>query len=273
MSGELKLNSVSTDPASMIAKKLDVKDGNSDNKISASIWNDFAAENGGKFIKGDYLSIDSATAIINECVKNVKDLAQKLLSSSDEATPADVQKPAESDIPDDKNGKNTKMEYLPDGTLYEVSEYDDAGNKTKSTNYNSDGSYSIVEYDDKGNSSKNTFYNSDGTEDYTPEYEYDNNGNETKSTKYDSSGEVENYRTFEYDNNGNRTRSTEYDSRGKVVEHIINVYDNSGRETREVIYRSDGTKVIKDFDNNGNTIYVDENTYNNDINDIVNRKK
>lgn len=51
---DFKLN-----PASVLARSLDAKDGKQDGKISASVWNDFVKDKGGKTIKNS-ISVENA---------------------------------------------------------------------------------------------------------------------------------------------------------------------------------------------------------------------
>ena len=79
----------------------------------------------------------------------------------------------------EKFGEITKGEIL--YRNYKV-KYDDKGDETESSSYNSDGSLvfkTIYEYDDKGNETESSRYNSDGSLDFknTYEYEFDNKGN------------------------------------------------------------------------------------------------
>ena len=96
-----KINSTQ---AGQIAKQLDKKDGNEDGKVSASIWNEFVADKGGKEIKYS-ITLENALKSIstylyknaNKAGQKVKDLADSWLKKEVEAnkttnpTPVKVQ--------------------------------------------------------------------------------------------------------------------------------------------------------------------------------------
>ena len=99
------------------------------------------------------------------------------------------------------------------------------------------------EYDDSGNETKCTFYNSDGTISSWIEYEYDGSGNKTKYTEYNSDGKISRRQEYEYDDSGNETKCTSYKSDGKIDSwnELEYEYDDSGNETKCTWSNSDRT--------------------------------
>lgn len=75
---------LNTTVAGFIARNLDEKDGKKDNKISASVWNDFVKDKGGKEVK-EFITVEDAMKSITKyllteakkLVKNVDELAKE----------------------------------------------------------------------------------------------------------------------------------------------------------------------------------------------------
>jgi antitoxin component YwqK of YwqJK toxin-antitoxin module len=97
--------------------------------------------------------------------------------------------------------------------------YDEDGNETEWTSYNSDGELEgkyKYKYDEDGNQTELTSYNSDGELEGKAKLKYDEDGNETEWTSYDKDGELEWKYKYKYDEDGNQTESTSYDKDGEL---------------------------------------------------------
>ena len=74
-----KMRIVNTTQAGAIAKELDAKDGKKDGQISASVWNAYAAEHGGKSVKNSISLIDATNSITTYMVREAANAKKKLI--------------------------------------------------------------------------------------------------------------------------------------------------------------------------------------------------
>lgn len=84
----LNVTNLNNASAATIANVLDAKDGNTDGKIKASIWNEFVADKGGKTIQYE-INLDNAvrsiTTYLARTGQNVNDLASEWLTKAQES--------------------------------------------------------------------------------------------------------------------------------------------------------------------------------------------
>lgn len=161
-------------------------------------------------------------------------------------TPDKSDRETERENPEEQaEGENSgarKETYYGDDGSYSIYEYDEDGNRVKSTYYLEDGTivdYWVYEYDDNGNLAKEAYYLEDGTiVDYWV-YEYDENGNRIKRTYYNTDGTIDYYSVYEYDENGNRVKGTGYNADGSIIG--IDEYDADGNIIKTTWYNADGT--------------------------------
>lgn len=138
---------------------------------------------------------------------------------------------------DEVGNRTASTRYDSNGTISYVGEYNAAGNPTKETRYNSDGTIDEVykyEYDETGNQIKQTGYGSDGTIRYVAKC--DAAGNIIKDTNYDSDGTINSVceYEYEYDETGNH-KVTGYDSGGNIVCEFEYEYDETGALIKEAL--------------------------------------
>ena len=158
----------------------------------------------------------------------------------------------ESENPDNKvegeKSETNKEIYYGDDGSYSVYEYNDNGNRVKSTYYLKDGTvvnYWLYEYDSNGNLVKEAYYLEDGTiVDYWI-YEHDDNGNRVKMICYNTDGNIDYYSEYEYDSNGNRVKAIGYNADGSIIS--IDEYDTNGKKVKTTWYNADGTVSRVEF--------------------------
>ena len=262
--------------AGRIAKELDKKDGKEDGKISASVWNEFVADKGGKQIKYSITVENAMNSITTYAVRNqsnevpVDDLAEKWFNKEVEfnknnppAPPVVETAPAEVAVPIVENATDVaRPEHDPNGPpvndpnppvgmgvripestppmpidLYPPrEEFPNPALANKKVELPNGG---FVEYDGDGFSRG----------------EYDENGNHTRSIDRTDDGGIIYYRDYEYDENGNCTRKVCRNPDGSIEYYTDFEDDENGNNTRAVVRNPDGsidTIVDREYDENGN---------------------
>lgn len=172
--------------------------------------------------------------------------------------------------------------------------FNEKGNKTEESEYNSDGTLSVkhtYHYNEKGKIDYEQYYRPDGSKWKTTNYTYDEKGNWheysvvegdyylNKSTySYDEKGnmiEMKSYKldkgircsefnydttpfykyTYKYNEKGNLIEGNSYNTDGSLSYKDTYKYDDKGNKTESNRYRSDGRLYTKGlYDDKGNTI-------------------
>lgn len=228
---------LNTTSAGLLAQKLDAQDGNKNGEISASIWNEFVKDKGGKEVR-EFISVEDAMNSITKYViknaktlgKNVENLAQEWINAipaaSNESTESVTQTPPE--VPE-----------APGGETVTAGKEKAAQEKGLRPTYNSNFYYSETEKEHyKWDSEKQTFIKypniaflaKDGS--YRREYKnsdgsrrsinYSKNGYPTKMEARNSEGKAYLNKTFAAKKLGLRetlatqTRGVYYDEQTKM---------------------------------------------------------
>ena len=251
------LNSTS---AGKLAQKLDAADGKQDGKISASVWNSFVKDKGGKSIK-NYIEVESAmNSLTSYVVKNskssgtgTKDLMKSWLGSVEEAEPpkdaspvspakpSEPAKPAEPAKPVDPTRDPNPPARDPNPPARDANPPARDPNppaKEPDTRLQTDISVPNPLFAGKEIKKGDSTYVYDENG-YLDEIR-DSSGNTTLSVSRKDDGSVARYYRFEYDSSGNTTLCTYYGPDGSVYEYHRYEYDSSGNETLDIYYGSDG---------------------------------
>jgi hypothetical protein len=261
--------------AGQIAQKLDAADGKKDGKISASVWNDFVKDKGGKQIK-NFISVESAMQSINTYATRNANKSQEGQKSND------IKKKwlAEFGDVNTSNGNSTKVtkNISQNGTIQQKNtnppqkdanppqkeapatgvckpqyanqtiKNEDTG---KSEEYDKKGNL-IAEYDEKGNVTKQVFRYADGAVNVYSENEYDGN-NVTKKVVRNADGSVMYYSEYEYDEKGNVTKQVDRNPKGSVDVYYEYEYDENGNLSKQVSKTPNGTvDSYFEYDDKGN---------------------
>ena len=281
-------NNLKSTLAYQIAAKLDAQDGNTNGEISASIWNKFVEDKGGKQIK-ESISLKSAmNSITTYLVRQAKSAGQTVdtlaqdwlgkVKSSETPASGETKKsggtqqaattpPAKapiSDVPQKKtfppaenipeNDPNPpimsdpKMKGKPDS---EVKQKDGT-----TYCYDSNGRLSSIK-DSKGQKILEFEFNDDGSmKEHYNRYEYDAKGNVTRYIACDLDGKVTYYEDYEYNSENQRTNLISRNADGSVGSFLFGYnYNSDGKEARIISYNADGSvKYYEDYeyDVNGN---------------------
>lgn len=166
-----------------------------------------------------------------------------VLSRTEYAANGEVKYKNEYEYAFDDYGNYISVKKYTDGVLSQEEEYTPANDTykytrlTKVTRYRDDGSKQVIIYDDNGNITSSTDYDKDG------------NGLQTTTN------------TFVYDIIGN-TLSRKTHVNGKLVEEYeYSYYANDQTETylsKTTEYNEDSTKTVSTFDENHNTLSIEE---------------
>ncbi|MCQ2740417.1 MAG: hypothetical protein MJ237_09385 [bacterium] len=267
--------------AGSIAKKLDAKDGATDGKISASIWNEFVANKGGNTIKNSISieeAMESITTYAERMAKGWLDaISGTVPPAVDENPPtADDNLPKDTPVPynipgaltsSEMNRLNAKFAHpfpLDGGRIeldengYITAEYDKNENKTREIVRNGDGTvrrYYDYEYDKEGKKTRRIRRHDDGTVMSYVDCEYDENGKVTRAIMRHDNGTVDTCYDYEYDKEGKKTRRIRRHDDGTVMSYVDCEYDENGKMTRAIMRRKDGSVVCYcdyEYDKEGN---------------------
>jgi hypothetical protein len=261
--------------AGQIAQKLDAADGKKDGKISASVWNDFVKDKGGKQIK-NFISVENAmqsiasyanqAANVSQDGQKANDITAKWLSGTgnvdnSQGEPAKVDKnfPQKENPPQkDTNPPQNEDPKVATGVCKpqyanQTIKNEDTG---KSEEYDENG-YLKEEYDENGNTTKLILRKSDGTLEVYLEYKRDENGYNTQTIYRYPDGTLASYYESKYNEKGYNTQNIYRNPDGSVDSYEEFKHDKNGNGIERVIRNSDGSVDVyykMKYDENGNFI-------------------
>ena len=164
----------------------------------------------------------------------------------------------------DRDGNSVPVHTL-------VNSYDSKGNLISTATKDTNGTTTHLdayEYDDAGRKTKYTEYKADykGEEELvnTTEYEYDQSGNMIKSTKYRPSGSAEDRIEYEYDSRGNKTKRVIYgiyaNGNEDIVDWINYEYDSNNNLIKESMFIQEKNQTVpiadRTYDDKNNPLKV-----------------
>ena len=263
------LNSTS---AGKLAQKLDAADGKQDGKISASVWNSFVQDKGGKSIK-NYIEVESAmNSLTSYVVKNskssgtgTKDLMKSWLGSVEEAEPpkdaspvspakpAEPAKPAKPVDPTRDPNPPARDPNPPARDANPPARDPNPPAKEPDTRLQTDMSVPNPLFAGKEIKKGDSTYVYD--ENGYLDKIRDSSGNTTLDVFRNDDGSVWRYYRREYDSSGNKTLDVSYNSDGSVEGYSRIEYDSLGRETLDKDYWPDGSIYYyhrSEYDSSGN---------------------
>ena len=281
--------------AGQIAKKLDEADGKKDGKISASIWNSFVKDKGGKEIKQFINVYDAMNSITTYAVKeskkstenkSINQMATDWLKAFDNKN--DIPKDAKpEDVPQKAENIPQKDETPPSGADKETVKKINTPNKENAgkTITNPDGTKTkydqngfIIEIRDASGEEITTIdRDNNGKMSEWVDFVIDQNGTWTKSINRDDQGNVIRYEEYERDSAGKETRTIIRDAQGNVTritdhdEDLIIYRDAQGNLTgyTEITRNSEGFPRAIHRDKNGKVLYYEEEDYDEKNQEIV----
>lgn len=246
----------------IIARTLDSYDGEKDEQINGSIWNEyFGNQSGMTTNEKGRIKFGDAVYIIGRYLTN---LTQKAFNAfCEELGIGEIDE------------KGNISEYDNEGKISLYSKYDDDGNLLSTISYDSEGKKSSVkEFDKEGKITKYIVYNENETAQLSFTYEYDSKGNLSKRrchysngnlnelTIYNDKGDILSITTYDPYEAGKKLNTRYLDEQRETQKIVVwnpdetkdyEIFFNTDYSTNTIFYNDNGTKsLVENRDNEGN---------------------